>query len=396
MRCFPLPKNFPRPMSKVNIRMKTDYVRNDGTCAIYAQVYLNGTTVKLPIDIYVEPMFWDQPEQQVKSFHPQADDLNMIIDQARTNIFEIRKRYMLQQKELTPEALRSEYKNFGGSDDFIKWITKEVEIHKLSVAAGTYTKYKSVLAKFKEFKPQVMFSDLKPELFAKFQIYCQKKGNNANTTNKSLKIIKVFVNIAVRRDLIKENPFDHVKLHKGKAAITYLTMPERDKLLKMLSGNYTSDKHKRVLLYFLFACYTGLRISDVKRLRWENIISNTIYITPYKTRRVNNETIIIPLGKTAQDLLSKCIKRPRNHYVFDVISDQKTNDHLKEIADLVGIRKSLHFHVARHTFATLFYEKTNDLATLQKLLGHSSIAQTMVYAHVSDQLRRDQMAVFDN
>lgn len=82
-------------------------------------------------------------------------------------------------------------------------------------------------------------------------------------------------------------------------------------------------------------------------------------------------------------------------YVFDVISEQKTNEHLKEIAGILSIRKKLHFHVARHTFATLFYEKTNDLATLQKLLGHADIESTMVYAHVSDRLRREQMQVFD-
>jgi integrase len=210
-----------------------------------------------------------------------------------------------------------------------------------------------------------------------------------------MRIVKIFTSIAVRRELLKTDPFDHIRLKKGSPTLIYLSTEERDKLVKMFTSDYTYEKHKRVLHYFLFACFTGLRISDIKLLRWENISNDTLYIMPFKTRRVNQETVIIPLGAKAKWLLSLIPKRPRNPYVFDMISEQKTNLYLKEIADLVGINKRVYFHVARHTFATLFYERTNDLATLQKLLGHSSIAQTMVYAHVSDQLRREQMHQFD-
>lgn len=375
--------------------MKSDYVRKDGTCRLYAQVQIKGITVKLPVDISLEPIFWDNREEQVKDFHPNADELNMMLEQVKANIFEVRKRYMLMQKELTPKLLRQEYGN-SADEDFLKWITKEVDLRRHEVAASTYAKYRSTLAKLRDFKSNLMFSDITPETVSQFQTFCRKKGNNINTTNKALKIIKIFTSIAVRRELIKQDPFDHIRLKKGTPTLIYLSTGERDKLMKMFTSDYTAEKYRRVLHYFLFSCYTGLRISDIKLLRWENISNDTIYIMPYKTRRVNQETVIIPLGANAKWLLSLIGRRPRNPYVFDVISEQKTNMYLKEIADMVGINKRLYFHVARHTFATLFYERTNDLATLQKLLGHSAIAQTMVYAHVSDQLRREQMAIFDN
>jgi site-specific recombinase XerD len=375
--------------------MKSDYVRKDGTCSLYAQVQVKGVTVKLPVDITLEPIFWDNRHEQVKEFHPNADELNMMLEQVKANIFEVRKRYMLMQKDLTPDLLRQEYGNHA-DEDFLKWISREMDLRRHEVADGTYAKYRSTLAKLREFKPQLMFSDITPETISQFQSFCRRKGNNITTTNKALRIIKIFTSIAVRRELLKNDPFDHIRLKKGSPTLIYLSTEERDKLVKMFQSDYTYEKYKRVLHYFLFACFTGLRISDIKLLRWENIANDTIYIMPFKTRRVNQETVIIPLGAKAKWLLSLIPKRPRNPYVFDVISEQKTNVYLKEIADLVGINKRVYFHVARHTFATLFYERTNDLATLQKLLGHSSIAQTMVYAHVSDQLRREQMKQFDN
>lgn len=382
-------------MTNVKFRIKSDYVRKDGTCAVYAQVHMQGKTVKIPVEINIEPMFWNQAEEQVKSFHPQAEDLNMIIEQVRSNVFEVRKKYHLTNKELTPEMLKAEIRNNGGSGDFILFMNKEVDFRKQELASATYRQYKAVLSKLKSFRKELLFADLTAETLNQFQVFCRKKGNNINTVTKALKVLKVFIHIAIRRELMKQNPFDHVKLKKARPGITYLSLKERDDLLEMFKNKYTSEKHRRVLLYFLFSCFTGLRISDVKILRWENIVNDTLYITPFKTRRVNNVTVIIPLGVTAIWLIKQCKRIPRNPYVFDVISEPKTNEYLKEIADMVGIKKRLHFHVARHTFATLFYEATNDLATLQKLLGHGSITQTMVYAHVSDQQRRDQMLRFD-
>jgi len=383
-------------MSTIKFRLKTDYVRKDGTCALYAQVHVHGVTVKLPTEIELEPLFWDNKEQLVKSIHPDYKSLNMMIGQARSDIFEIQKRYMLTKRELTPEILKAEHKTTGGGGDFILWMKKEIENRGGEIYKTTQRQHRAFASKMEQFKKTAMFSELTPDFINNFQTFLRvKRKNNIVTVANSMKIMKTYINIAIRRELMERNPFDNVKVRKGKPTIVYLSEKERDDLMKMYKGPYTSEKYKRVLSPFLFACFTGLRISDIKRLRWENIINDTIYITPFKTRKTTGETVIIPLGKSALWILSQIERKPRDLYVFDMISEQRTNDYLKEIADLVGIRKSLHFHVARHTFATLFYEKTNDLATLQKLLGHAAITQTMVYAHVSDQLRRDQMKVFD-
>ena len=77
--------------------MKGDYIRQDGTCKLYAQVQIKGVTVKLSVDMSIEAIFWDQNHEQVKEFHPNAAELNMMLEQVKANIFEVRKRYMLMQ-----------------------------------------------------------------------------------------------------------------------------------------------------------------------------------------------------------------------------------------------------------------------------------------------------------
>jgi len=384
-------------MNKVKIRMKTDYIRKDGTAQLYAQVFLKGKTVKLPVDVCIEPVFWNQVDEVVKEMHPQAESLNLMIDQARSRLFEIRKKYVLQGKELTAEALRYEYRiGAGSSGDFILWARKMIELRKGEIFTTTQKQHRTVINKLASFRKSISFSELSSELLNQFQVFLrQKYKNNLTTVASAMRVIKTYVKLAIRQELISADPFEHVKVRKGKPGIIYLNEKERDLMVEMFNNEYTSQKHRRVLHYFLFACFTGLRISDIKRLRWEYLVNNTIYIQAHKTRRTTGETVIIPLGKQAQWLLSLVERQPRSPYVFDVISDQKTNEYLKEIADTLGIKKRIHFHVARHTFATLFYEKTNDLASLQKLLGHAEIESTMVYAHVSDQQRRDQMDKFD-
>jgi integrase/recombinase XerD len=384
-------------MTRVRIRMKTDYVRKDGTCQLFAQVSLKGRIVKLPIDVSIEPVFWDQDNELVKDIHPQAEDLNLMTDQVRARIFEIRKRYALQNKDLFPEQLKNEYKLWSVNDgDFIVWAKKMIERRRGEIFASTQKQHRSIINKLETFRKTIAFGELTPELLIQFQAFMRSKyKNNLTTIASGMRVIKTYVKLAIRHELIVVNPFDHVKVRKGKPTIVYLNEQERDAMMAMFQNEFTSSKHKRVLHYFLFACYTGLRISDIKRLRWEYIVNDTIYIQAFKTRRTTGETVIIPLGAKARWLLSKIEHRPRNPYVFDVISEQKTNAYLKEIAEILGIQKSIHFHLGRHTFATLFYEKTNDLATLQKLLGHADIESTMIYAHVSDNLRRDQMKMFD-
>ena len=125
------------------------------------------------------------------------------------------------------------------------------------------------------------------------------------------------------------------------------------------------------------------------------IINNILIFEPQKTKNTTGKTIKVPLTDFARKLIQDAGRFRVSGNIFDTYSDQKTNVYLKDIAILCGIKKNITFHIARHTFATLFLEETDDLATLQQLLGHSSIMQTMVYAHVSEMKKKIQIKKFE-
>jgi len=222
-----------------------------------------------------------------------------------------------------------------------------------------------------------------------------KEKNRVDTISKKMRCLRNYLNRARRANIILTNPFDQFKIKKGKGRIIYLEEKEVKQMIGLYNREYCPRQMKKILKYFLFSCVTGLRLSDVKRIRREDIINDTIYIIPVKKINTDHEMVSIPLCSMAKNILDDVARFRVSGRIFDCYTDQVTNRYLKDVAKLLKIRKTITYHVSRHTFATLFLEKTNDLATLQKLMGHQSIAQTMVYAHVSETKKREQIKVFD-
>ena len=149
-----------------------------------------------------------------------------------------------------------------------------------------------------------------------------------------------------------------------------------------------------VLRHFLFMSLTGLRISDFTSLTFDNIANETLRLYPIKTRSKKKQMVKIPLCQQALRLIldeGNTVGR-----LFHPCTEQRMNTNIKSIAAAAGIKKPLTNHSARHTFATLFIKKTSDVATLQRLLGHSRIEETMVYVHITEENLILQMKRFED
>jgi len=140
-------------------------------------------------------------------------------------------------------------------------------------------------------------------------------------------------------------------------------------------------------------CFTGCRISDFRRLTTDNILNQILIYYPIKTKGVKSQAVKVPLNKYALQLIDD--ESRDGKLLFKVISEQKLNVHIKDLAKKLGIFKKITNHSARHTFATTWLAKTHDLAVLQKLLGHSKISDTMKYVHITDDILISQMKVFE-
>lgn len=150
-----------------------------------------------------------------------------------------------------------------------------------------------------------------------------------------------------------------------------------------------SERLEHVRDLFIFSCFCGLAYSDVTNLRQENIrksFDGNLWIM--MKRQKTNTDVNVPMLDIPKMILKKYKGKLPDGKILPVISNQKLNAYLKEIADVCGIKKNLTFHMSRHTYATLQLAAGTDLYTISKMLTHSTVATTQVYADVVNDLKR--------
>jgi site-specific recombinase XerD len=226
-----------------------------------------------------------------------------------------------------------------------------------------------------------------------FEVYLlSTAGCNANTTAKFMQFFKRIVIIARNNGWIYADPFSNYKIRLSKVDRGYLT---QDEIERIMYKKMVSTRLEQVRDIFIFSCFCGLAYIDVKNLRENNIrtsFDGNLWIMG--KREKTGVSFNIPLLDVPKIILEKYKGKLRNGYVLPVLSNQKTNSYLKEIGDVCGIDKNLSFHLARHTFATLTLSKGVSIESVSKMLGHTNIQTTQIYARIVDDKIKDDMALF--
>jgi len=371
---------------KVSVFINDSYVNDDSTSMIYLRIFLNGKYLKIPLDIYVNPEDFNKKSGKVIG-GSKKNTQNHIISTALGAASDIILKYKVNKKSLTRELFVKEFRNPSVLVDFYKFMYEQIDLRRGELTDTSRKQHHTCLNKLKEFKKTLLIAEIDEEFIKGFENHLRNKlKNGINTTNNNMKVFRTYVNIALRNELMNKNPFLYYKPKKTDAEPESLTEAEKKELERLYLENYLTKTNQKVLRWFLFCCETGIRISDLRQVKHENIQSkNTLSFKPKKTENVNNKRIEVPLTEFAIKLIKDesplRIKGP----LFDCISDQKMNKYIKDVVEVVKINKSVSFHMARHTFATIFLKKctkANGIIILQKLLGHSNISSTMIYSHI--------------
>jgi integrase len=237
---------------------------------------------------------------------------------------------------------------------------------------------------------KLTFAQLTTKKLNEFADFALKDNLSPNSLNLYLVILKSFWNKAIKEKevILKENPFDNfVKPKTTTPKIEYLDTTEIDLLLKT-----ETNFNPQIRFAFLFSCFTGLRFSDIQALTWANIVDNHI---EFRQKKSQKEAMKNPLPNIALQILEKIapINKVATEKVFRELPTNNgyINDKLKIWAATAGIKKNLHFHVARHTFATLQISNETSVYVVSKLLGHSSVGMTQKYAKVIDSQKQQAM-----
>ena len=363
--------------------------KRDGMRMVYLQAYIERKRATVPLKFYIDEKFFDAKTQRVKKQHGNADDFNTEIQQAIAKGNTIASRFRIEHKKLTPLLFRAEFESPTSQPaevDLIKFISRTLELRRITIAHNTYKQHTTVINKLIAFMKSKQwslfrFGEITIDLMQEFKNFMIKEGNGPATVNKLLKIVKQYLAEARLHDIDVADPFKVIKIKNFKSNRTSLTQAELDRLINYYGKTDCPKSHKKLLKYFLFSCYTGIRISDIGLITWNNIHDDLLIFLPTKTKNQNKFTRV-PL--LARDKIFLPEYKPGDTIIFDTFSFPVSNRYLKEIAKVEGvdIKKTISYHTSRHTFGTLFAEGGN-IQALQEMMGHGSITTTMGYVHSS-------------
>lgn len=382
-------------MNNVTTYLRPNYKRKDGKIPVYCMVSIKGEKVRFNTGVAVADDEWNKTDCRIRGKSKDAKDNNLIISECEARINDVFVRYRLMHREVTPDVLRREYETPSTYVDLIDFITRTMEKKKGLNAENTIKTHKTMLDKLSSFRKEILFPDFTGDMVNDFKKYLKnKKNNNPNTINKSMRILKIYAMEAMRKKLIVENPFAAVKIKQIYGDRTFLEPFELRKLVELYKRNSLPAMYVTTLRAFLFSCFTGLRISDVRAIKMEDIAGSQIVFSPVKTRGIQ-KVVHIPLRKPAKMLIKDASPHRLIGPIFNMDTDQQVNKKIKDICTHVDIDKKISFHCGRHTFATIFLREGGKVEVLQKLLGHTSITETMKYVHVLPESIEEQMNVFD-
>lgn len=217
-----------------------------------------------------------------------------------------------------------------------------------------------------------------------FAVYLQTDGGcGENTTAKFMQFFKRIILIARNNGIIASDPFSNFKIRIKKVDRGYLT---EDELKRILKKKFAVKRLEQVRDIFIFSCFTGLAYIDVKNLTIDNLKKGfdgkQWIMTKRKKTNIQSNILLLDIPLT---ILKKYEGQP-NNYLLPVLSNQKMNSYLKEIGDLCAINKDISFHLARHTFATtVTLAKGVPIESVSKMLGHSNIRTTQIYARITNE-----------
>lgn len=382
-------------MAKVTIKRRNESERADGRAALYAVLNIERVKIRLPLDLAVTLAEWDPVAERVKGRGQEVKDKNLIISNTKAKISDILVRARLTGEALTKESFLALYRRPGETMNFNEYAARHLDELRSALQPETIRHHTAALKKLKEHAPGLQIGDITPEWLRVYAAHLRDTHhNNPGTIRKNMCVIRMHYYAAMRAGKVKVNPFEVYKLPTADPLVVYLTEKELNTLTELYTSGALPDNEQDVLRFFLFMTFTAMHISDARALQIEQIKGGEIHYRRIKTHtRVN-----MPLSKPAAQLV-ECYRdgRGRGNLFRDLPTDQAFNRVIKRVCKRVGIDKPVSAKAARHTFATLYYKKNSgDLGTLSKLLGHTSITTTMIYAHIMKDSRVAGVSAFDD
>ncbi|EIA08718.1 site-specific integrase [Flavobacterium frigoris] len=374
---------------------------------IYQRITINGQRFDVSTGLFVEEQKWSSEASKMKGNTEEARMFNGRLDMMRAIVYETEKKLFMNQIEITFESFKNE---FQGKKERARMLIPIFQEHNRKIkelvgqeyAPGTLERYETSLKHTKNFLfwkynlTDINIEKIDHAFIMEYEFYLRSERKCANNT--AVKYIKNFhkiINQCLSNGWLNKDPFSNYKAKVKEVVRDFLSEAEIE---QMINKKFVSERLELVRDIFVFSCFTGLAYIDVKQLTLDNIalgIDGDKWI--FKNRQKTDTASKIPLLPMAQEIIDKYAEHPvcqNENRLLPILTNQKMNAYLKEIADVCEIKKELTFHIARHTFATTVTLSNGvPLETVSKMLGHTSLKTTQHYAKILDKKISEDMMI---
>jgi site-specific recombinase XerD len=384
--------------------------QKDGASKLFIRIAIDGKRSEIATTHYVKKIYWDAKKGRVKNSSPQAVLINGFID----HVSNVIQKHFLQHAALGKPITTQQLKDlFVGKKEKVvpKTLLDAFEYHRVKmgsmikvgkVAKTTLAKYNYCQGKVEAFMKHrykvkdKLLQDLSLKFVTEFEHFLLvHERMQTNSAHKYIVNLKRIMNVAVNLEWIPKNPFDNFRCSYTNPEREILTQSELD---VMLYKQINMPRLSEVRDIFLFCCYTGFAYADVAKFEQNALtigMDGEYWLSTIRQKTGTRESV--PLLPIPLEIINRykdhsfCQKYNK---LLPVNSNQKYNAYLKEIAEICGIKKTLTSHIARHTFATTVTLSNGvPLETVSKMLGHTKLSTTQIYAKVLDTKVSQDMGV---
>ena len=377
---------------------KSTKANGDGLLPIYVRLTIDGKRFEYSTKKFVEKSKWSAETSRMKGNSEEARSINGLLDFTRNRINEIQFELLKENKPLTIEEFKGKIQGTAERQRFLIPIFQDHN-NKIKAllgkeyAPGTLERYETSLRHTEEFLmwkynlKDIDILQIDHAFITDYEFFLRTVRNCANNT--AVKYIKNFnkiIKICLANHWIERNPFANYKSKVKEVERVYLSEEE---IQEISNKEFATERLSLVRDIFLFSCFTGLAYIDVKNLTKSHISLGIDGEKWMFTHRQKTESASkIPILPVTQMIIDKYADHPQalnQDKLLPILSNQKMNAYLKEIAAVCKIDKELTFHIARHTFATTV-TLTNGvpIESVSKMLGHKNLRTTQHYAKVLD------------
>ena len=392
--------------------LNSSRINQKGLCSLYCRITLNKERKQFSTGLFVNPSYWNNKLQKVNTQEANYKYINAQIERLQLKIYNIALVFQLQDLKYSLDDILNEYKGVKIKKQecilsyYNQYLSRIKKLIGLEIKQNTYDKFSYVgkdleaFIKSKYHKSDLPLEELNLQFLDNFDYFLKTVKNQKQVTiNKEIQRLRTPIKSAISEGYLDRDPFI---LHKSKTVrktVIFLTTEE----LKTLEEAVFQQKRLGTIQdLFIFCCYTGLAYYEMAHLEKKHIQIgfdnvNWIQMKREKTQR----QISIPILPKAQEIIEKY--STESNLILPIISNQKFNSYLKEIADILGIEKRLTHHIARKTFAsTVLLYNDVPMEIVSELLGHSSMTITqesygkIVQKKVSEEMKKLKLRFFAN